>query len=407
MLKRILAFSLCGLLGLLVLPACWPPARAAAQGKKPSQVLKQMTEQQAKLLEKFDDDVREGRAQLYEWESRADSLRQATAESAAGFKVADWKGDELLALAALYQAAENFPAAIEAYRAYLKEDAKSRKAADAQLSLARALIEAEQFAEAEKVLAGMHFARTPFRDAPQLTTVKLGLYKDLTLAWRDLGQSERAVMHAKEGFNLAGPAIQDRLNEVAQRDRLTLAALFVALTEGLGRKKEAEDFQKQFINDDLKDQPPMRSFYEAELASARLFGKPAPELVAARWLGDAAKPLAASRGKVVLLNFWATWCGPCKVEIPAFVELYDQYKDKGLMSLGVSIEDTVEQLRPFMKEYRMQYPVLQMTPDIETAYGPFYGVPMTFFIARDGTICRRHMGPATKQQFEQEIKALL
>jgi thiol-disulfide isomerase/thioredoxin len=117
--------------------------------------------------------------------------------------------------------------------------------------------------------------------------------------------------------------------------------------------------------------------------------------------------MAQYKGKVVILNFWATWCGPCKEEIPAFVELYDRYKDKGLVIVGVSIDDTVEQLQPFMKEFHMQYPVLQMNEAIETAYGPFYGVPMTFFIARDGSICRRHMGPATKEQFEREIKALL
>jgi thiol-disulfide isomerase/thioredoxin len=117
--------------------------------------------------------------------------------------------------------------------------------------------------------------------------------------------------------------------------------------------------------------------------------------------------MAQYKGKVVILNFWATWCGPCKEEIPAFVELYDRYKDKGLVIVGVSIDDSVEQLRPFMKEWRMQYPVLQMNEAIETAYGPFYGVPTTFFIGRDGTICRKHMGPATKEQFEREIRALL
>jgi thiol-disulfide isomerase/thioredoxin len=117
--------------------------------------------------------------------------------------------------------------------------------------------------------------------------------------------------------------------------------------------------------------------------------------------------MADYKGKVVLLNFWATWCGPCKVEIPAFVELYDQYKAKGLVIVGVSIDDTPEQLQPFMKEYRMNYPVLQMTPDVETAYGPFYGYPTSFFIARDGSICLKHLGPATKEQFEKEIKALL
>jgi thiol-disulfide isomerase/thioredoxin len=117
--------------------------------------------------------------------------------------------------------------------------------------------------------------------------------------------------------------------------------------------------------------------------------------------------MADYKGKVVLLNFWATWCGPCKVEIPAFVELYDQYKEKGLVIVGVSVDDSPEQLQAFMKEYKMNYPVLQMTPDVETAFGPFYGYPTSFFIARDGTICVKHLGPATKQQFEREIKALL
>jgi peroxiredoxin len=117
--------------------------------------------------------------------------------------------------------------------------------------------------------------------------------------------------------------------------------------------------------------------------------------------------MADYKGKVVLLNFWATWCGPCKVEIPEFVELYDQYKDKGLVIVGVSVDDSPEQLQAFMKEYKMNYPVLQMTPAVETAYGPFYGYPTTFFIARDGSICIKHLGPATKEQFEKEIKALL
>ena len=117
--------------------------------------------------------------------------------------------------------------------------------------------------------------------------------------------------------------------------------------------------------------------------------------------------MADYKGKVVLLNFWATWCGPCKVEIPAFVELYAEYKDKGLVIVGVSVDDSPEQLQAFMKEYKMNYPVLQMTPEVETAFGPFYGYPTSFFIARDGTICVKHLGPATKEQFEKEIKALL
>jgi thiol-disulfide isomerase/thioredoxin len=117
--------------------------------------------------------------------------------------------------------------------------------------------------------------------------------------------------------------------------------------------------------------------------------------------------MADFKGKVVLLNFWATWCGPCKVEIPSFVELYAKYKDKGFVVVGVSIDDSPEQLQAFMKEYRMNYPVLQMKPEVEDFFGPFYGYPTSFFIARDGSICNKHLGPATKDEFEQEIKALL
>jgi cytochrome c biogenesis protein CcmG/thiol:disulfide interchange protein DsbE len=117
--------------------------------------------------------------------------------------------------------------------------------------------------------------------------------------------------------------------------------------------------------------------------------------------------LADYKGKVVIVNFWATWCGPCKLEIPDFVKLYDEYKDKGLVILGISVDDSPEQLQAFMREYRMNYPVVQMRPEVEDAWGPFYGYPTSFIVARDGSICTKHIGPASHDQFESEIKALL
>jgi peroxiredoxin len=113
------------------------------------------------------------------------------------------------------------------------------------------------------------------------------------------------------------------------------------------------------------------------------------------------------KGKVMLLNFWATWCDPCKSEIPTFVDLYGKYKDKGLVIVGVSIDDSPAQLQSFMKEYRMNYPVLQLKPEVEDFWGPFYGYPTTFIVARDGSICSKHMGPLSKEEGEQAIKALL
>jgi cytochrome c biogenesis protein CcmG/thiol:disulfide interchange protein DsbE len=117
--------------------------------------------------------------------------------------------------------------------------------------------------------------------------------------------------------------------------------------------------------------------------------------------------LADYKGKVVLLNFWATWCGPCQEEIPEFVELYSKYKDKGLVIVGISIDDTAQQLQPFTAQWHMQYPVLQMKPEVEDEYGPFYGIPTTYLLARDGSICTKHLGPASKEEFEREIKGLL
>lgn len=117
--------------------------------------------------------------------------------------------------------------------------------------------------------------------------------------------------------------------------------------------------------------------------------------------------LADYKGKVVLLNFWATWCGPCKVEIPEFVRAYEAYKDKGFVVLGVSIDDTPEQLQSFAKQYKITYPMLLNQENVEEAYGPIYGVPVSFFIGRDGLICRKQMGEVRKEMLERELESLL
>ncbi len=119
--------------------------------------------------------------------------------------------------------------------------------------------------------------------------------------------------------------------------------------------------------------------------------------------------LASYQGKVILLNFWATWCGPCKIEIPGFVELQDKYRDQGLVVLGVSIDDPVSKIKPFAEEYNVNYPLLVGLgrEDFQEAYGPIWGIPMSVFVSRHGLVCRRHVGLATKEQFEEDIKALL
>jgi peroxiredoxin len=123
------------------------------------------------------------------------------------------------------------------------------------------------------------------------------------------------------------------------------------------------------------------------------------------------KPVRLSqyRGRVVLLNFWATWCGPCRIEIPWLMDLYRRHRERGLVVLGVSVDAAVPRVKPFAQQLKINYPVLigAGRDDLSAAFGPFRGFPTSVIVARDGTICVRHIGIATREQLEREITALL
>ncbi len=119
--------------------------------------------------------------------------------------------------------------------------------------------------------------------------------------------------------------------------------------------------------------------------------------------------LSAYEGKVILLDFWATWCGPCKVEIPYFIEFYDTYRDQGLQVLGFDVDDPLPLLRQYVQQMNMNYPVLigEGHEDVLEAFGPMAGLPTTVIIGRDGKVCSSHTGLTDKATFEEAIKALL
>lgn len=119
--------------------------------------------------------------------------------------------------------------------------------------------------------------------------------------------------------------------------------------------------------------------------------------------------LSTLKGKVILLDFWATWCGPCKIEIPWFAEFQQKYGKSGLQVVGVSIDDTLAKLKPFVAQMKMNYPVLQGLghDDVQDAFGPMFGIPVTVIIARDGRICAKHVGLSSKALVEKQIKSLL
>ena len=141
---------------------------------------------------------------------------------------------------------------------------------------------------------------------------------------------------------------------------------------------------------------------------AAMVGRPAPLHYTLKDMNGVEVKLASFKGKVIVLNFWATWCPPCELEIPDLVELQKSYRDD-VVILGVSIDDTPELLQPYAQEKQMNYPVLVGLDhqDMQDAYGPMYGIPVSVFIGRDGVIARRHSGIFSKEQFEREIKALL
>ena len=126
-------------------------------------------------------------------------------------------------------------------------------------------------------------------------------------------------------------------------------------------------------------------------------------------LEDKDVTLATFKGKVLVIDFWATWCGPCKLEIPGFVDLQTRYGPSGLQFVGISVDDKLSMLLPYAAEYKMNYPVLQGLghEDVQTAYGPIAGIPVTVVIDRNGKICRKHEGMTGKDVFESEIKSLL
>jgi len=146
-------------------------------------------------------------------------------------------------------------------------------------------------------------------------------------------------------------------------------------------------------------------------ADAKVAGSAAPLSFTMKDMNGVDVNLSSFKGKPIVVNFWATWCGPCRAEIPSLVELQKKYGGPGqdLLVLGISVDDPIQKLKPYATEMKMNYPVLvgAQREDVTEAYGPLWGIPVTVFIGRDGTIHKKHSGIATKEQFEQEIKALL
>ena len=113
-------------------------------------------------------------------------------------------------------------------------------------------------------------------------------------------------------------------------------------------------------------------------------------------------------GKPTVINFFATWCPPCRQEIPGFVEIYDKYRGSGFELVGISLDtDTKGNLAHFIAENRIGYRILLGSPETARAYGGVNSIPTTFFVGKDGRIRNVHVGYMDRDTFESEVKKLL
>ena len=122
------------------------------------------------------------------------------------------------------------------------------------------------------------------------------------------------------------------------------------------------------------------------------------------------KPVKSTdfKGKVVILDFWATWCPPCREEIPGFVKLQKKYEAQGLVIVGIALDDGgAATVKKFAQKSGINYPVLMGNDRVSQAFGGIEALPTTFILDREGKIAGRHIGLTKAEEFEKEIKPLL
>ena len=143
-----------------------------------------------------------------------------------------------------------------------------------------------------------------------------------------------------------------------------------------------------------------------ELSSGAKIHLPAPDFTLPQLNGQPLQ-LSSYRGKVVLLDFWATWCVPCREEIPHFVELQQKYGAQGLQIIGVSMDDSADPVGPFYQQFHMNYPVVMGNAQTGELYGGVLGLPIAFLIDRNGHIQAKHIGATKAEVFDKDVTGLL
>ncbi len=143
------------------------------------------------------------------------------------------------------------------------------------------------------------------------------------------------------------------------------------------------------------------------LASASMVGQSAPALTFKDLAGKEVS-LAALKGKVVVVDFWATWCGPCRMEIPGYIEMQKKYGKDGVVIVGVSLDQKgPKHVQKFVEQNAMNYTIVMGDDSAVEAFGGFNSIPTTFLISRDGKILHEKSGAMAHEEYEAILKKAL
>jgi len=317
------------------------------------------------------------------------------------------------------------PTDVNAYKLLGRAFQRNRELVKAMEMYEKAAVLAPDDANVQSSLGSMYLqqranekAITAYKKAIQLQPAGSYLYPQLARAYQRDGQADEIAQLAeslrphlrRQGFNyahlgdvyLAGNLYDEAIEaykkaiELEPRNERYFKDKLARTYEQAGKPELAAELRKS-----------IRRPEASRPVQTDLVGQPAPDFALRNLDGKEVK-LADLKGKVVILDFWATWCGPCVKEIPHFIQLYKQYQGQGFEMVGISTDrNGVGVVKSFVQQHKINYPILMADGKVQQAYGEIRAIPTTFVIDKMGVIQRQYIGYRDKAVFEADIKAAL